>query len=154
MGLLRTRGFEIVRKRMRDSKVDGILPKRSTEHSACYDIFVGENLIIPSYKTTITKTNIKAYMQEDEVLLVFIRSSVGIKKGISLANGTGVIDSDFFGNPDNDGNIGVALRNNTDTDIMIQAGERIAQAMFTKFLKADDDDATGTREGGIGSTGT
>ena len=91
-------------------------------------------------------------MQEGEVLLLYVRSSVGIKKGLVLANGTGVIDADYYYNESNDGNICLALRNETDTDITLKAGERVMQGVFVPYLVADDDTTTETRTGGIGST--
>ena len=97
--------------------------------------------------------DIKAQMEEDEVLLLFVRSSIGIKKGIVLSNGTGVIDSSYYSNPDNDGNIGVSLLNTTDEEEIIKKGERIMQGMFMKYLITDDDNTTEIRTGGYGSTG-
>jgi dUTP pyrophosphatase len=149
----RIRGFEVVREDCFDKNIEVYMPKRGTAHSACYDICVGKDVIIPPHETIMEKTNIKVYMPNNEVLMVFVRSSVG-KQGIVLANGTGIIDSDFFSNPDNDGNIGLLLHNNTDRHMTINKGTRVAQGLFTKFLLTDDDDANGERLGGCGSTGT
>lgn len=84
--------------------------------------------------------------------MIYIRSSVGIKKGLVLSNGTGVIDADYYSNPDNDGNIGISLLNTMNEDIVIEAGEKIAQGIFVGYLVADDDQATAERVGGFGST--
>ena len=78
---------------------------------------------------------------------------MGIKHGIMLANSTGIIDADYYNNPDNEGHIMVALLNMTDKVFHVNKGDRIAQGVFTAYLKADDDNASGKREGGIGSTG-
>ena len=91
-------------------------------------------------------------MQEDEVLQLHIRSSIG-KRGIILSNCTGIIDSDYYSNPSNDGNICIMLRNMTDEIVELMGGEKIMQGIFTKYLIADNDNATEQRVGGIGSTG-
>ena len=91
-------------------------------------------------------------MEKDEVLLIYIRSSLGIRNGIGLANGTGVIDSDYCDNPDNEGNIIIALRNYGDVGYHFPAGSKIAQGVFVKYLNADADSVTAKRIGGIGST--
>ena len=92
-------------------------------------------------------------MPQGEVLLLFIRSSLGIKRGLSLANGVGVIDADYYGNPSNDGEISIAIRNCTDAPITIEKGERVAQGIFVPYAVVDDDDVETTRQGGFGSSG-
>lgn len=70
-----------------------------------------------------------------------------------LINTVGVIDSDYYSNKDNDGNIGFKLKNLTDEEVIIEAGEKIIQGIFSKYLKTDDDNTLEERTGGIGSTG-
>ena len=72
-------------------------------------------------------------MGEDEVLKIYPRSSIGFKKKLMLVNTTGIIDSDYYENPDNDGNIGFAFYNMSDVDVLIKAGERVLQGIFTKY---------------------
>ena len=91
-------------------------------------------------------------MQDDEVLLLYNRSSNPKKKGLILANSVGVIDKDYYGNSDNDGHIMFAFYNIKDEDITIKKGEAIGQAIFQKFLTVDNDNAEGERKGGFGST--
>ena len=147
------RGFEIA-KGFEDMDIN--LPVRKTMYSAGYDVEAAEDTIIPSFKKgmkpTLVKTGIKAYMGEDEVLILANRSSNPGKKGLILANSIGVIDSDYYGNPDNDGHIMFAFYNIKDEDIELQKGAEIGQAIFQKFLVADEDTAEGTRMGGFGST--
>ena len=149
----RKRGFEIA-KGFENSNIN--LPVRKTKYSAGYDIEAAEDTVIPSFKKgmkpTLVKTGIKAYMGEDEVLILANRSSNPGKKGLILANSIGVIDSDYYGNPDNDGHIMFAFYNIKDEDIEIKKGDAIGQAIFQKFLVTDDDIATGERKGGFGST--
>ena len=147
------RGFEIA-KGFENTNIN--LPVRKTKNSAGYDMEAAEDTVIPSFKKgmkpTLVKTGIKAYMGEDEVLILANRSSNPGKKGLILANSIGVIDSDYYGNPDNDGHIMFAFYNIKDEDIEIKKGDAIGQAIFQKFLVADDDFAQGTRTGGFGST--
>lgn len=149
----RKRGFEIA-KGFEDWNIN--LPVRKTKFSAGYDIEAAEDTIIPSFKKgmkpTLVKTGVKAYMGEDEVLILANRSSNPGKKGLILANSIGVIDSDYYGNPDNDGHIMFAFYNIKDEDINIKKGEAIGQGIFQKFLIIDNDVTTGKRTGGFGST--
>lgn len=130
------------------------LPKRATKGSAGYDFCVLEGGVIPPHQSRIFTTGVKACMNEDEVLFLFIRSSLGIKKHLTLSNSTAVIDADFYNNPKNEGHILISLHNNSDVIQQIEAGERIAQGIFQKYLITDDDDVEAERNGGIGSTGT
>ena len=147
------RGFEIA-KGFEDKKTN--LPIRKTKYSAGYDIEAAEDIVVPSFtkgaNPTLVKTGLKAYMQDDEVLLLYNRSSNPKKKGLILANSVGVIDKDYYENPDNDGHIMFAFYNIKEEDIIIKKGEAIGQAIFQKYLITDDDVAEGKRMGGFGST--
>lgn len=143
------RKFEVV-SRCKDMNVE--LPKRKTKKSAGYDFFAIENFTLYPNKLCIVPTGVKAYMEDDEVLYLHIRSSVAFKRGVRMLNSIGVIDADFVDNPDNEGEISLGLLSHNDDIVHIQKGERIAQGVFHKFLITDDDDAEGKRVGGIGST--
>lgn len=143
------RRFEVV-SRCKDMNVK--LPKRKTKKSAGYDFFAIEDFTLYPNKLCIVPTGVKAYMEDDEVLYLHIRSSVAFKRGVRMLNSIGVIDADFVDNPDNEGEISLGLLSHNDDIVHIQKGERIAQGVFHKFLITDDDDAEGQRVGGIGST--
>ncbi len=147
------RGFEIA-KGFEDKGIN--LPERKTKFSAGYDVEAAEDCIIPSFKKgnkpTLVKTGIKAYMQDDEVLILCNRSSNAGKKGLVMANGIGIIDKDYYGNPDNDGHFMFSFFNIKEEDIEIKKGDVIGQAIFQKYLVTDDDSAEGERVGGFGST--
>ena len=147
------RGFEIV-KGFEDKEIN--LPIRKTKLSAGYDFEAAEDTVVPAFKRgdapTLIKTGIKAYMEEDEVLYLYNRSSNPKKKGLILANSVGVVDADYYGNPDNDGHIMFAFINTRDEDVLIKKGEAIGQGVFSKYLTVDNDQAGGERTGGFGST--
>ena len=147
------RGFEIA-KGWEDKNINK--PVRKTLHAAGYDFEAAEDTIIPSFKKgdspTLIPTGIKAYMLDNEVLYLYNRSSNPKKKGLVLANSVGVIDKDYYENPDNDGHIMFAFYNFRDEDVLIKKGEAIGQGVFMNYLLTDDDDASGKRMGGFGST--
>ena len=146
------RGFEIA-KGFENSEIN--LPIRKTKYAAGYDIECAEDITIEPFNggnPTLVKTGIKAYMEDDEYLMLCNRSSNPKKKGLVLANSVGIIDKDYYGNPDNDGAIMFAFYNVKNEPITIKKGEAIGQAIFMKYLIADNDEATGVRTGGFGST--
>ena len=149
---MKKRGFEVVSEYL-DKDIH--IPERKTKNSAGYDIEAAEDVTIPVYKPGIkpvlVPTGLKVYMGDNECLLLLNRSS-GPKKGFILPNSVGLIDSDYYNNPDNEGHIFFQFYNSSDTDLVIKKGDVIGQAVFTKFLVTDDDDAEGERLGGFGST--
>lgn len=142
------RGFE---------KVSGYeyvnLPQRKTKQSAGYDIESAVNVVINPGETKLIPTGLKAYMDENEWLGIYIRSSIAVKYGIILANSVAVIDSDYYNNPDNEGHLMLPIRNVSKDVCKIRKGDRIAQGIFHQYYKVDNDSADGDRTGGIGSTG-
>lgn len=150
----RTRGFEAVVEEMRKGTMDYILPKRGTSRSAGYDISSPISVTIEPHSSVLVWTNIKAYMLQDEVLEVYIRSSSAIKRNLMLKNLVGIVDADYYSNPSNDGNIGLVLYNTGDEAVVIEKGERLVQGIFMKYLTVDNDTfLKNERTGGIGSTG-
>ena len=147
------RKFEVA-KGFEDKGIN--MPVRKTKNSAGYDIEAAEDCIIPAFKLgqkpTLVKTGLKAYCPSDEFIMLCNRSSNPGKKGLVLANSIGIIDSDYYGNPENDGHFMFAFYNIKDEDIEIKKGDCIGQAIFMKYLTVYDDNAQGERTGGFGST--
>ncbi len=132
---------------------DTKLPIRGSSFAAGYDFYAPEEIIVPAYgRSELVYFNVKAYMGADEFLYMRIRSGLSTKHELMLET-SGVIDSDYFGNPTTDGNIATVFRNNSDTDYVIKKGERCCQGIFMKYLLAGNDAALGVRRGGYGSTG-
>lgn len=166
--MTKKRGFEIVSS----YEGEGIhLPERATERSAGYDLEAAKTVTLPSIwrflsegneressddflKSTLVPTGIKAYMPDDEVLILANRSSNPMKRGLALPNGIGVIDADYYGNEGNEGEIFVQLINYGAEDFTIQKGDRIAQGIFMKYGTVDQESLPkAKREGGFGSSG-
>ena len=149
----KTRRFEIA-KGYEDKNIN--LPVRKTKYSAGYDFEAAVDIIIPSFKKgmspTFVKTGIKAYMRDEEFLLLANRSSNPKKRGLILSNSIGVVDKDYYENPDNDGEITFTFYNVKEEDVEIKKGDVIGQGIFLKYEKADNDFAEGERKGGFGST--
>lgn len=145
----RVRGFEVVKGAPADTRI----PVRGSEHAAGYDFFAPKDIVIPAHgKSKLVSFNVKAYMQDDEFLYMRIRSGLATKKGIVLET-SGVIDADYYGNENNDGNIATVFRNNSNENFVLFKGERCCQGIFMKYLPADNDVNLGARRGGHGSTG-
>jgi dUTP pyrophosphatase len=146
------RFFEVVGDEFRKNEGEIKLPTRATEHSAGYDFYSPVDCVIQPNESVMIWTDVKAHMYYDNVLLLFVRSSMG-KHPIVIANGTGVVDSDYYSNSDNDGNIGFRLLNLSSTPYEIKSGDRIGQGVFLKYSITKNDNTTSVRNGGYGSTG-
>lgn len=140
------------------------LPQRQTKNAAGYDFEAAEDIeIVPIWraimkgmdiKPQLVHTGVKAAMEPDEALFMYNRSGNPIKRFLLLGNGVGVVDSDYYGNESNDGEIMFQFWNFGIRPQIIRKGERIGQGVFKKFLLTDDDHlaAKKTRKGGHGST--
>lgn len=190
-------GFKRISKYKDDESI--ILPVRKTKASAGYDFYVAEDIVVPSWsstieadfanelakdlssyygtfedfvktlpydlettstlvkkynhKVTLVPTGIKAYMPDDWYLQLSVRSSLPLKHWIILGNGVGIIDSDYYNNPDNEGHIYFQLINLLPFDIQLKKGDCIGQGVFLQYGTVNDDKGNDTeRVGGLGST--
>lgn len=150
---MKIRGFEIA-KGFENQDIN--LPKRSTKYSAGYDVEAACDCVIEPFqlgkKPTLVETGLKAYMLEDEYLMLCNRSSNPFKKGLVMANSVGIIDADYYGNPDNDGEMMFTFYNLGTEPITIEKGYAIGQGIFQKYYTTENDAAEGKRVGGFGST--
>ena len=130
------------------------LPERSTKASAGYDFYNPEKVEIEPHTLKLVKTGIKAIFPDDYTLKLYNRSSNPKKKGVFLANGVGIVDADYYGNADNDGEIGFMFYNFTDEVQTFEAGDKLGQGIFEKYFTVTDEaEITTERDGGWGSTG-
>jgi len=170
------RGFAVAK----GWKTKGVnIPQRQTTNAAGYDFECAEEVVIPSIWTQIISklmfrtpwdkkdstdmekgitpvlvhTGVKSFMGEDEGLFLYTRSSNPLKNFLLLGNGVGVVDSDYFENPKNDGEIMFQFLNFGIKPKTIKKGDRIGQGVFKNFLKADNNiPVDQQRKGGHGST--
>ncbi len=129
-----------------------VLPKRQTAKSAGYDFYLPYDIFLKPGEIKMIATGIKVSLEDDEVLQIHMRSSMAIKRGLCLVNQVGIIDADYYNNPDNEGHIMTTIKNISDKNVELKSGERITQGIFMKYLVTDDDNALSVRTGGIGST--
>lgn len=115
------------------------LPVRDSKLTAGYDIYLLQDLELKPNKIIKLPTGIKAYFQDDEVLLIVVRSSAGFKYNIRLVNQVGVIDADYYNNKNNEGHIFVKIQNEGTETVKFKAGEAIAQGIFLKYLITKSD---------------
>ncbi|NLJ16317.1 MAG: deoxyuridine 5'-triphosphate nucleotidohydrolase [Clostridiales bacterium] len=129
------------------------LPLRATIGSAGYDFYLPFDFKLKAGDTAIVPTGIRVKMQEDWVLQIFPRSSLGFKFSLMLNNTVGIIDSDYYYS-DNEGHILIKLTNNSIQKLSIElnAGSAFAQGIFFNYGITTDDNATQIRNGGFGST--
>lgn len=115
------------------------LPVRDSKLTAGYDIYLLQDLELKPNEIIKLPTGIKAYFQDDEVLLIVVRSSAGFKYNIRLVNQVGVIDADYYNNKNNEGHIFVKIQNEGTETVKFKAGETIAQGIFLKYLITKSD---------------
>lgn len=152
MRALKIRGFEIA-SGFESYNIE--LPHRKTTASAGYDLTIIEDITLQPKETILAKTGLKAYMCFDEVLEIYIRSSIAYKQHVWCINNVGIIDADYYGNQDNDGHIMIPLYNGGEKTVTFKANDRLAQGIFKKYLTIDEEDDVLTntvRQGGFGST--
>ena len=116
------------------------IPSRETNYSAGYDFHALRDFVIKPGMTKKIPTGIKAEMENDEVLLIVVRSSQGFKYNVRLINQVGVVDKDYYNNPTNEGHIWIGLKNEGIKDYVVNKGDGIAQGMFIKYLLTANDD--------------
>lgn len=146
----KVRGFEVVIDDKRKTVGSVMLPTKGTSKAMAYDFYAPESYSVMPNEIVKVWTDVKAYMQDNECLIINIRSSMGGK--FMLANTQGWIDSDYYSNESNDGNIGVFLKNISNEVQTIMKGDRVAQGAFFNFLVADSGNTDAVRTGGFGST--
>ena len=127
------------------------LPVRATRDSAGHDFVCPVSVTVAPGERALIPSGIRCEMESGWVLLLFPRSSLGIRRGLRLGNTTGVIDADYAW-AENEGHILISVVNGGTAPLTLQAGERFVQGVFVPFGTADDG-AEGTRSGGLGSTG-
>lgn len=103
-------------------------------------------------KPTLVSTGMKCKLEPGTYLELSVRSSCPLKYWLILGNGVGIIDADYYNNPDNEGEIFFQMINLSPYDIQLHKGDIIGQGIIKPYLTTEDDNASGQRMGGFGST--
>ena len=103
-------------------------------------------------KPTLVSTGMKCKLESGTYLELSVRSSCPLKYWLILGNGVGIIDADYYNNPDNEGEIFFQMINLSPYDIQLHKGDIIGQGIIKPYLTTEDDNASGQRMGGFGST--
>ena len=130
------------------------LPQRATAGSAGYDFYAPLDVTVKKGESVLIPTGIRAKMEDGWVLQIFPRSGLGFKHRIQLDNTVGIIDADYYGSS-NEGHIMIKLSCDAHEEghcVSLSAGDGFAQGIFLPFGITADDDASGIRNGGFGST--
>lgn len=129
------------------------LPKRATKGSAGYDFYTPFDIELKPNDTIIVPTGIRCKMNEDYVLMIFPRSSLGFKYRLNLDNTVGIIDSDYYYS-DNEGHIFAKITNDSNEGkvLELKQGDGFMQGIFLEYGITFDDDVQDVRNGGFGST--
>ena len=122
------------------------LPERKTRASAGYEFFAIKEIILLPGEIKKIPTGVKARFPEDEFLMLVVRSSMGFKHNVRMCNQVGIIDSDFYNSPGNEGHMWVALQNQGDMIVKIRKGEAFCQGIFQKYYTCGEEVET-KREG-------
>lgn len=129
------------------------LPNRSTKNSAGYDFFSLFDFSLKPGEIMKIPTGIKVNMENNDVLFLVVRSSMGFKYNVRMCNQVGVIDSDYYNNSDNEGHIWIKLKNEGDKDFIVKNGDAICQGIFLNYLTVTNErDVKKIKNGGLGST--
>lgn len=129
------------------------LPVRHTNCSAGYDFESVLSFELQPGEIKKIPTGIKVQMNQDEMLMIVVRSSTGFKYNVRMCNQVGIIESDYYNNSSNEGHMWIAIQNEGTEVFKVEAGDRIAQGIFVKFLTVDEEEKIDNeRNGGLGST--
>ena len=129
------------------------LPGRATAGSAGDDFYSLTDFSLRPNESILLPTGVRARMEEGWALLLFPRSGLGFRYRLQLNNTVGVIDADYF-HAKNEGHILLKLTNDSreGKTLTVREGDAVAQGIFIPFGVTEDDDASGARTGGFGST--
>lgn len=132
--------FEQFKKDVKDDKElyeAYSLPKRETKTAAGYDFYALYDYTLKPGEIKKIPTGIKVCMEEDDVLLLIDRSSMGFKYNVRMCNQVGVIDQDYYNNKNNEGHMWIKIQNEGDKDYVVKKGDGMIQGMFIKYLTTD-----------------
>jgi len=129
------------------------LPKYETAGAAGFDLASSVEMVVPPGAVMLVPTGLVIAVPPGHVLGIFARSSTPLKRGLMVANGVGLVDSDYCGPEDE---IKIEVLNFTPAPVRIGRGDRLAQGVILPFVRAEwseRDTPSAPTRGGFGSTG-
>jgi len=128
------------------------LPSYQTAGAAGFDLAASADLVVPPGEIRLVPTGLVIEVPAGHFLGIFARSSTPLKRGLIVANGVGVLDSDYCGPEDE---VRIQVMNVTQAPVSISRGDRLAQGVILSFVRADwrEENASRPSRGGFGSTG-
>jgi dUTP pyrophosphatase len=130
------------------------LPSYQTAGAAGFDLAASADLTIQPGQIALVPTGLVFAVPAGHFLGIFARSSTPLKRGLVVANGVGVLDSDYSGPTDE---LKIQLMNVTSAPVDVKRGDRLAQGVIMPFVRAEFEEAASAStpdRGGFGSTGT
>jgi dUTP pyrophosphatase len=141
------------RLRIRRLRPDVRLPAYETPGAAAFDLAAAESVTIAPGEVALVPTGLVVEVPAGWALGIFARSSTPLKRGLMVANGVGIVDSDYCGPTDE---IKVAVLNVTAIPVKVSTGDRLAQGLLLPAPRVEWDEVTelaATSRGGFGGTG-
>jgi dUTP diphosphatase len=129
------------------------IPAYQSAGAAAFDLAASENVVIAAGEVTLIPTGLVVEVPAEMFLAVFARSSTPLKRGLMVANGVGVVDSDYCGPHDE---LKVPVVNITTTSVEVRRGDRIAQGIILPAPRVtweEVTEVTAQSRGGFGATG-
>lgn len=136
----------------RELFIDRFQPRRATKYSAAYDLYAPFSLTLKPGEIVKIPVGFKIKMPRNEGFFIYSRSSYSLKD-VVIPAGVNIIDADYYDNPDNEGDFFIVIKNNGKEKFNIVQGDRIAQGVFQKYYKTNDDKNNKSRISGFGSSG-
>lgn len=136
----------------RELFIDRFQPRRATKYSAAYDLYAPFSLTLKPGEIAKIPVGFKIKMPRNEGFFIYSRSSYSLKD-VVIPAGVNIIDADYYDNPDNEGDFFIVIKNNGKEKFNIVQGDRIAQGVFQKYYKTNDDKNNKSRISGFGSSG-
>jgi dUTP pyrophosphatase len=130
------------------------LPRYETRGAAGFDLTASEEVVVAPQAIALVPTGLVIQVPPGHFLGIFARSSTPLKKGLTVANGVGVLDSDYSGPKDE---VKIQVLNFTSAPVTVARGDRIAQGLFlpvsrVEWQESGEAPVSQTR-GGFGATG-
>lgn len=139
--------------RIRRLDASAALPAYHSGGAAAFDLAAAEDVVVAPGEVRLVRTGLVVEVPAGHCLAIVARSSLPLRKGLIVANGVGIVDSDYCGPEDE---VKVEVMNLTGAPVALNRGERIAQGLILAVARVEWEDVIESRNptrGGFGATG-